>query len=112
MKCAPEWPPRAPLHKDRLKLALQILRERYRKHESAAAILKTYSRPQEGLKLSTLKLFLKADHKGPVRGGHMPGAVRGASTARWRSSTISWQRYCLVRRLTTLSRSFTGSTAQ
>jgi len=70
MKCAPEWPPRAPLHKDRLKLALQILRERYRKHESAAAILKTYSRPQEGLKLSTLKLFLKADHKGPVRGGH------------------------------------------
>jgi hypothetical protein len=27
-----------------------------------------YSEPEEGLKLSMLKLFLRADHKGPVRG--------------------------------------------
>ena len=88
MKCAPEWPPRAPLHKDRLKLALQILRERYRKHESAAAILKTYSRPQEGLKLSTLKLFLKADHKGPVRGGPRHALINAGRRA--------WGKHCAL----------------
>jgi len=68
MRCAPEWPVRESTHKEHLKLALQILRERHRKRESAASILKAYSQPEDGLKLSTLKLFLKADHKGPVRG--------------------------------------------
>jgi hypothetical protein len=86
MKCAPEWPPRAAWHKDRLKLALQILRERHRKHESAAAILKAYSRPQEGLKLSTLKLFLKADHKGPVRGGPRHALINAGRRA--------WGKHC------------------
>jgi hypothetical protein len=86
MKCAAEWPPRAPAHKDHLKLALQILRERHRKRESAAAILKTYSRPEEGLKLSTLKLFLKADHKGPVRGGPRHALINAGRRA--------WGKHC------------------
>jgi hypothetical protein len=86
MKCAPEWPPRAALHKDRLKFALQILRERYRKHDSAAVILKSYSRTQEGLKLSTLKLFLKADHKGPVRGGPRQALINAGRRA--------WGKHC------------------
>src|SRR5262249_31266028 len=81
MKCAPEWPLREdPAHKDYLRVALQILRERHR-HESAAAILKAYSRPEEGLKLSTLKLFLKADHKGPVRGLTRHALIRAGRRA-------------------------------
>lgn len=67
MGCAPEWPVKEVTHKDHLKVALEVLRERHRNGESAAAILTAYSRPEEGLKLSTLKLFLKAEHKGPVR---------------------------------------------
>src|SRR5262245_32601102 len=81
MKCAPEWPLREDaVHKDYLRLALQILRERYR-HESGAAILKAYSRPEEGLKLSTLKLFLMADHKGPVRGVTRHGLIAAGRRA-------------------------------
>lgn len=86
MKCTPDWPPRDPADKQQLRLALQILRERHRKGESAAAIMKGYSRPDEGLKLSTLKLFLKADHKGPVR-----SATRDALIAAGRRA---WSRHC------------------
>lgn len=86
MKCAPEWPLREePAHKEYLKLALQVLRER-NQHESAAAILKGYSRPDEGLRLSTLKLFLKADHKGPVRGVTRHALIRAGQRA--------WGRHC------------------
>jgi hypothetical protein len=69
-----------------LKLALQNLRERHRKGESAAAILKAYSRPEEGLKLSTLKLFLKADHKGPVRGATRHALINAGRRA--------WGKHC------------------
>jgi hypothetical protein len=85
MKCAPDWPQRDPGYRDYLKLALQILRERHR-HESAAAILKAYSRPEEGLKLSTLKLFLKADHKGPVRGSTRHALINAGHRA--------WSKHC------------------
>jgi ribosomal protein L37E len=86
IRCAPEWPVRSDNHKDHRKLALQILRERHRNGESAAAILNAYSRPEEGLKLSTLKLFLKADHKGPVR-----DATRHAIVSAGR---CAWARHC------------------
>jgi hypothetical protein len=90
-KCAPEWPLREdPAHKDYLELALQILRERHR-HESAAAILRAYSRPEEGLKLSTLKLFLRADHKGPVRGLTRHALIRAGQRA--------WGRHCPLAQL-------------
>jgi len=86
MKCVPEWPLREdPAHKDYLKLALQILRDR-RRRESAAAILNAYSRPEEGLKLSTLKLFLKPDHKGPVRGITRHALIKAGRRA--------WGRHC------------------
>jgi hypothetical protein len=86
MRCAPEWPLREdPGHKDYLRLALQILRERHR-HESAAAVLEAYSRPEEGLKLSTLKLFLKADHKGPVRNATRHALIEAGRRA--------WGRHC------------------
>jgi hypothetical protein len=84
--CAPEWPVRDPGHKDHWRLALQILRDRHRHGESAASILKAYSRPEDRLKLSTLKLFLKADHKGPVREG-----VRHAVVSAGRRA---WARHC------------------
>jgi hypothetical protein len=86
MQCLPEWPVKDAAHKDHLKSALQILRERHRKRESAASILKAYGRPEEGLKLSTLKLFLKADHKGPVRGGSRHALVNAGRRA--------WAKHC------------------
>jgi hypothetical protein len=81
MKCAPDWPVNEAAHREHLKLALQILRERHRRGESAAAMLKAYSRPEEGLKLSTLKLFLQKDHKGPVRGVTRTALVRAGRRA-------------------------------
>jgi hypothetical protein len=81
MRCVPEWPVKDDGHGDRLKPALQILRERHCKGESAAAILKAYGRPEEGLKLSALKLFLDADHKGPVRGSTRQALVAAGRRA-------------------------------
>src|SRR5690606_26421887 len=66
-RCTPEWPVREAAHSEQWKHALQILRERQDAGESPAFMLKAYGRPEEGLKLSTLKLFLERDHKGPVR---------------------------------------------
>jgi hypothetical protein len=91
IKCVPEWPVRDGTHKEHLKLALQSLQERHRQGESAAAILKAYSRPEEGLKLSTLKLFLKADHKGPVRGNTRHALICAGQRA--------WRTHCPLARL-------------
>jgi hypothetical protein len=90
MKCAPEWPERDTTHKEHLKVALQILRERHR-HESAASMLRAYSRPEAGLKLSTLKLFLQADHKGPVRGATRHALINAGRRA--------WGTHCALAKL-------------
>lgn len=91
MRCAPEWPVKEDGHADNLASALRSLRERHSEGESAAAILKAYSRPEEGLKLSTLKLFLDAGHKGPVR-----GSTRRALLAAGRRA---WAAHCPMARL-------------